>query len=169
MTPTRTHTHTDSPLGPLTLVAEDGALCGVYFSDHLRRPPADAFGTQDPSALSNAVRQLAEYFAGERQLFDLPLAVSGTPFQRRVWERVAQIPYGATATYAEIAADLGDRHWAHPVGAAVGRNPVCIVVGCHRAVSSSGKLVGYAGGLERKQYLLDFERSRVEAAEPVPA
>jgi methylated-DNA-[protein]-cysteine S-methyltransferase len=153
----RTHTTVDSPLGPLTLVADRGALCGVYFDEHRHRPDPATFGARTGDGFAAAARQLEEYFAGRRTAFTLPTAAAGAPFQQRVWTLVARIPYGRTRTYGDLARELGNPALARAVGAANGRNPLSIVVGCHRVVGSDGALTGYGGGLERKRRLLDFE------------
>ncbi|PJI94793.1 methylated-DNA--[protein]-cysteine S-methyltransferase [Luteimicrobium subarcticum] len=160
---TRTvHAVVDSPVGPLTLVADDDALAGVFMTDQRHLPADDRFGERvaasDEPVLAAAASELAEYFAGEREEFDVPLAPRGTDFQQRVWARLREIPAGATTTYGTIAADLGLPPGAsRAVGAAVGRNPIGIVVPCHRVVGASGALTGYAGGLERKVWLLEHE------------
>jgi len=161
MTPT--HTTIDSPVGELTLVNSDGALSGLYFPGHWYMPDADAFGTRSEQGFEVAERQLAEYFAGARTGFDLPTATAGDEFQRRVWELIDRIPYGQTTTYGEMARELGDPTLARKVGGAVGRNPISIVVPCHRVVGKDGKLTGYAGGLERKRLLLELEGADVVA------
>jgi methylated-DNA-[protein]-cysteine S-methyltransferase len=153
-----THTVIDSPLGELTLVADTGRLVGVYFRHHWYRPDPATFGPRDDDEVfAEAARQLGEYFTGRRTAFDLPVRADGDDFQRSVWQRIAAIPYGETATYGDIARQLGAL--ARDVGAAVGRNPLSIVLGCHRVVGKDGKLTGYAGGLRRKRFLLDLERS----------
>jgi methylated-DNA-[protein]-cysteine S-methyltransferase len=155
---TRTHATIDSPLGELTLVAVDGALSGLYFPGHWYMPDSDIFGTRSDRGFERAGEQLSEYFAGERTSFDLPTAVAGDDFQRRVWGLIDAIPYGQTTTYGEIARELGDEPTlARRVGGAVGRNPLSVIVPCHRVVGKDGKLTGYAGGLERKQSLLELE------------
>ncbi len=152
-----THTITDSPLGPLTLVAHDGALAGLYFAEHTRRPDPGSFGHRDEAGFGPAIEQLDEYFRGERTRFELPLAPAGTAFQQRVWALLRRIPYGQTRTYGQLAMALGDRGLAREVGAANGRNPLSVIVPCHRVIGADGGLVGYAGGLDRKKYLLDLE------------
>ncbi|MGW5721697.1 methylated-DNA--[protein]-cysteine S-methyltransferase [Amycolatopsis sp. NPDC003865] len=155
----RSHTVVDSPCGPLTLVAEDDALCGLYMHEQRHRPAEAAFGSPGAAevfALTES--QLAEYFAGRRREFDLPLAFRGTPFQRSVWAALLDIPYGETASYGELAQLLGKPAAARAVGLANGKNPISIIVPCHRVIGSTGSLTGYGGGLERKRYLLDFER-----------
>jgi methylated-DNA-[protein]-cysteine S-methyltransferase len=155
------HAVIDSTVGELTLVADGGALIGVYFRHHWYRPSADTFGPRvdahTDALLAEAARQLDDYLAGDRTDFDVPTALRGDGMQRRVWNRLTTIPYGETITYGELAAELDDGSTAQAVGAAVGRNPLSIVVPCHRVVGKNGKLTGYAGGLERKKFLLDLE------------
>ena len=151
------HTVIDSPYGPLTLVAEDGVLCGLYMTDQRHRPPEESFGTPDETPFAEAEEQLEAYFAGELKEFTLELRLNGTPFQRRVWEQLRAIPYGERRTYGELAAALGNPAASRAVGLANGRNPIGIIVPCHRVVGADGSLTGYGGGLERKQRLLDFE------------
>lgn len=153
----RTHTVIDSPMGELTVVAEDGALVGLYFGGHKRMPAPETFGERNDEAFTQTRRQLAEYFAGERTEFDLPLAPEGEEFQRRVWDLLTKIPYGATRTYGDLARELGDVSLSQAVGAANARNPLSVIVPCHRVVASDGALRGYAGGLTRKRFLLDLE------------
>ncbi len=160
---TRTHVVLDSVLGPMTVVAEDGAIVGIWMDDQRHLPPDEKFGhpdSGDSAVLKEAERQLGEYFAGERTTFDLPLAAVGTPFQRRVWEALCAIPYGETVSYGELARRIGQPTASRAVGLANGKNPISVVVPCHRVIGSSGKLVGYGGGLERKQTLLELERGR---------
>jgi methylated-DNA-[protein]-cysteine S-methyltransferase len=152
-----THTIIESPLGPLTLVANEGTLSGVYFRGHWTRPDPASFGLRSDDGFDEARRQLAQYFAGERTEFDLATSSTGDAFQRRVWELIDAIPYGRTTTYGEMARELGDASLARDVGAAVGRNPLSVIRPCHRVVGKDGKLTGYAGGLERKQVLLELE------------
>jgi methylated-DNA-[protein]-cysteine S-methyltransferase len=160
-----THTTIDSPIGELTLVATDGVLSGIYFPGHWHMPAPEVFGVRSEAGFEQARRQLDEYFAGERTEFELVTTVTGEEFQGRVWELIDRIPYGQTTTYGEMAQELGDPALAREVGAAVGRNPLSIVVPCHRVVGKDGKLTGYAGGLERKRFLLELEGAgeRVEA------
>jgi len=155
---TAVHAVWDSPVGELTLVASrPGVLSGVYFPGHTRRPEQDSFGTRDDAAFAEAAAQLAEYFDGSRTDFELPLAPRGNDFQRKVWALLVQISYGQTRTYGQLANELGDPGLARAVGAANGQNPLSIIVPCHRVVGAGGKLTGYAGGLERKAFLLDLE------------
>lgn len=145
----------DSPIGPLRLVAVDGALIAIDFS-----PFGDRAGDEaaDEPVLQRAAAQLAEYFAGERTEFDLPLAPKGTAFQQQVWAELVKIGYGETASYGEIAHRLGLTNAAsRAVGTANGRNPIPIIVPCHRVIGADGTLTGYAGGIERKRILLDLE------------
>jgi methylated-DNA-[protein]-cysteine S-methyltransferase len=152
-----THTTIDSPIGELTLVARDGVLSGLYFPGHWYMPTADVFGARSERGFEQAEEQLGEYFAGERTEFDLATTIVGDEFQRRVWDLIDRVPYGQTTTYGEMAQALGDVALARKVGGAVGRNPLSIVTPCHRVVGKDGKLTGYAGGLERKQFLLELE------------
>ena len=152
-----THTIADSPVGELTLVARDGSLTGVYFPHHWYRPDPATFGDRDDAGFGEAKRQLAEYFDGGRERFDLPLDPHGDAFQHRVWELINRIPYGQTTTYGDLAKELGEGTLAKDVGAAVGRNPLSVIVPCHRVVGKDGSLTGYAGGLARKRFLLDLE------------
>lgn len=147
----------DSPIGELTVVAEDGALVGLYMTGHRPTPDPESFGERVDDALPAATAQLAEYFAGERTAFDLPLAPRGTAFQQAVWAALRDIPYGETRSYGELAAALGRPGASRAVGLANGRNPISIVVPCHRVVGAGGKLTGYAGGMERKSWLLALE------------
>ncbi|MDX3849950.1 methylated-DNA--[protein]-cysteine S-methyltransferase [Streptomyces sp. AK02-01A] len=153
----RTHTIIDSPLGGLTVVAENDALTGLYFERHRGRPAAEALGTRSDERFEETRRQLGQYFTGERHDFDLPLAPAGDEFQQRVWDLLRQIPYGQTRSYGDLARQLGDPSLAQAVGAANGRNPLCVLIPCHRVIGADGKLVGYAGGLDRKRQLLDLE------------
>ena len=159
----------DSPIGPLRLVAAGGALTAIEFSpfsdDAARRVPDEDTETsgrdqpEDQAVLLRTAAQLAQYFAGERTEFDLPLAPKGTVFQQRVWAELRKIGYGETASYGDIAHRLGLTNAAsRAVGSANGRNPIPIVVPCHRVIGADGTLTGYAGGIERKRVLLDLER-----------
>ncbi|MDF4252250.1 methylated-DNA--[protein]-cysteine S-methyltransferase [Streptomyces sp. WMMB303] len=159
----RKHTVIDSPVGPLTLVATDGTLSAVYMDKQRHRPAQETFGTSDPSAFGGAVEQLEEYFAGERTEFTLSHAAEGTGFQHTVWDALCGIPYGRTLSYGQLAERIGRPGAARAVGLANGRNPLSIVVPCHRVVGSTGSLTGYGGGIERKRHLLDFERGALAA------
>lgn len=161
--PQRTHTVLDSPVGPLTLVATDGVLSGLYMTGQRHRPQEETFGARDDTPFAEAERQLEAYFAGGLTTFELPLHLDGTPFQRRVWEALQDIPYGGTVSYGELADRLGKPGASRAVGLANGKNPVSIVVPCHRVIGASGGLTGYGGGLDRKRQLLAFEGSRAAA------
>ena len=151
------HTTVSSPVGDLTLVADDGKLTGLYFPHHWYRPDPATFGAFTLTGLQEARRQLAEYFAGDRERFELPLDARGDEFQHRVWDLIGRIGYGQTVSYGDLATELGGQVQAKEVGAAVGRNPLCVIVPCHRVVGQDGRLTGYAGGLAAKRYLLDLE------------
>ena len=161
---TRCHTVLDSPLGPLTVVVEDGCLVGLYVEQGLAKALersavlGEASQPEDVPLLREVADQLAAYFRGERTDFDLPVAAAGTPFQQRVWDALRQIPYGETRSYGQLAAAVGNPAASRAVGAANGRNPVSIVVPCHRVVGSTGRLTGYAGGVTTKQALLAHEQ-----------
>ena len=157
----RTHTTIDSPIGPLTLVASDGILSAIYMAEHLHQPDPVTFGAAASGGFEGVTRQLDEYFAGERRDFDLALAPQGTPFQQRVWAALRTIPYGETRSYGQLAREIDVPHMTRAVGSATGRNPLSIVIPCHRLVGADGSLTGYAGGLARKRYLLDLESGRL--------
>ncbi len=148
------------------IVADDDAISGIYFPQHWTRPDWSTFGpavdAADDPVLSEAAMQLRQYLRGERTRFDFAIALHGNEFQQRVWTILMDIPFGETRTYGDIAEQLGDRALARTVGQAVGHNPISIVVGCHRVVGASGSLTGYAGGLERKAFLLDLEEPATE-------
>jgi methylated-DNA-[protein]-cysteine S-methyltransferase len=154
----RAHTVVDSPVGPLTLVAVDGAIAGLYMDGQRHRPPEESFGEPEAALFIEAANQLQAYFAGRLTTFDLPLTLAGTPFQRRVWSALRGIPYGTTVSYGKLADWIGQPTAARAVGLANGRNPIGIIVPCHRVVGSAGSLTGYGGGLDRKRYLLGLER-----------
>lgn len=149
----------ESPLGPMLLAATDRGLAGIWFEGQRHGP--DARGWREDTShpvLREAVAQLAAYFAGERTAFELPLDLQcGTRFQQSVWQALLAIPRGATTSYAQLARQLGRPQAARAIGAAVGRNPVSIIVPCHRVLGTGGSLTGYAGGLERKTALLRLE------------
>lgn len=148
-----------SPLGDLRLYAHDDELVGIYLPD--QHAPAAAPGRG--GVLAAAARQLAEYFAGERRAFDLPLAPRGTGFQQLVWRALLAIPYGETRSYGDLARAIGRPAAARAVGAANARNPLAIVVPCHRVIGASGQLTGYAGGMPAKRWLLEHERRDAHA------
>jgi methylated-DNA-[protein]-cysteine S-methyltransferase len=160
----------ESPIGPLTLVAGPSGIINLNFPGRLR-PPAEAAKRPMPAAVS----QLEAYFAGELRSFDLALDLHGTPLQKAVWDELLPIPYGTTTSYGELAgrieeslyrSDVEPYRRARVVGAANGRNPVPVIVPCHRVIGADGSLTGYGGGLQRKQALLDLER-RTLAGEPL--
>jgi methylated-DNA-[protein]-cysteine S-methyltransferase len=147
-----------SPIGELLLVSDGDALTGLYMlPDHRHAPPIQATGRRDPAPLRPTAEQLEAYFAGELTSFDLPLAPRGTPFQHAVWNALLDIPYGQTTSYTEIAQAVDRPTATRAVGAANGRNPISIVVPCHRVIGAGGSLTGYGGGLERKRQLLALE------------
>ncbi|MEV6266147.1 methylated-DNA--[protein]-cysteine S-methyltransferase [Kribbella sp. NPDC051936] len=152
------HAVVSTRIGELTVVVSGTELLGIYFPHHWVKPSAETLGERveasDP-LIAVVVEQLEEYFTGARRSFDLPTRLEGEVFQRRVWSVLEEIPYGETTTYGEIAARLGET--AQAVGKAVGQNPLSIVVPCHRVIGKDGSLTGYAGGLKRKQFLLDVE------------
>jgi methylated-DNA-[protein]-cysteine S-methyltransferase len=161
-----------TPVGELRLVASERGLRAVLWpGETAQRVPdasVDAGDAGDAAArviLADAVRQLGEYFAGDRQVFDLPLDPVGTPFQHQAWSVLRAIPYGTTITYGEQASRLGDANKSRAVGAANGRNPISIIVPCHRVVGADGSLTGFAAGLDTKAWLLRHERA---AAAPAP-
>jgi methylated-DNA-[protein]-cysteine S-methyltransferase len=166
----RTHAVLDSPIGPLTVVADGGSLAGLYMDLQRHRPAQETFGVPSDSTgiapYTEVAEQLKAYFAGELTRFEVPLAMRGTPFQRRVWDALQEIPYGETVSYGELAQEIGRPSASRAVGLANGRNPISVIVPCHRVVGSSGGLTGYGGGLERKRYLLDFERRVKNAGTP---
>ena len=163
------HTTLTTSLGELTVVREDEALTGLYFPRHWPRPDRTAFGPLDDEGFEDVARQLGEYLAGDRSAFDLALKATGPDFDRQVWELIAEIPYGQTTTYGDLARELGAGTDPRDVGGAVGRNPLSIVIPCHRVIGSTGKLTGYAGGLERKRALLQIEHARVLRTGHAPA
>ena len=148
-----------SPIGELLLTASESALTGVWFPGKGRVTAAAPDDGREPAngILVRACEQLAEYFAGSRTTFAIPLAPAGTPFQRRVWDALRAIPYGTTLSYGELARRLGDLRATRAVGAANGRNPIPIIVPCHRVVGANGELTGFGGGLDRKRWLLEHE------------
>lgn len=159
------YTYTDSSLGRVLLTSDGHALTGLYFvgQKYQAMPPEDRPHEPRAEPFAQARAELAQYFAGARQRFDLALAPEGTPFQRRVWRALAAIPFGATTSYLALARSLGAPRSVRAVAAAVGRNPISVLIPCHRVIGSDGSLTGYAGGLERKRRLLALET----AAEPL--
>ncbi len=156
-----------SPVGELTLTSNGDALTAVYFEEPKYGPTSTDGWIRDDAVLADARCQLGEYFRGERTEFDLALAPSGTDFQRSVWKALSEIPYAATTSYGAIASKIGKPAASRAVGAANGRNPISIIVPCHRVIGSGGDLTGYGGGLDRKRWLLNHEAvvlSKVRAA-----
>jgi methylated-DNA-[protein]-cysteine S-methyltransferase len=151
-----------SPVGALCLCAEDDRLVGLHLPDR----PAPALPPGRSAVLERTCAQLAEYFAGERRDFDLPLAPHGTAFQVAVWRALADIPFGVTCSYGELARVVGRPSASRAVGAANGRNPIAIILPCHRVIGSNGELTGYGGGLPMKRWLLDHERACVQPGLP---
>lgn len=158
------HTSIGSPIGELLLTGDGHALCGLWMQDAGRRRAPSPDWERSDAAFASVRAQLAEYFAGERTRFDVPLAMDGTPFQRRVWQALCEIPYGETTAYGELARRLGTPDAARAVGLANGRNPIAVIVPCHRVIGADGSLTGFGGGLARKRLLLDLE----SAAAPLP-
>jgi methylated-DNA-[protein]-cysteine S-methyltransferase len=152
----------NSPVGPLTLVAAGGALVGLYMDEQRHRPEPETLGEtgaiREDDLFAQASGQLEQYFDGDRTEFDLPLTLEGTAFQRRVWTALQGIPYGLTISYGQLADRIGQPSASRAVGLANGKNPIGIIVPCHRVVGADGSLTGYGGGIERKHYLLAHER-----------
>lgn len=154
------YTEHPSPLGTLVLAATDIGISGLYFEQHKYFKGIAGWQRDDRHPLlRTAARQLDEYFAGQRSAFDIALDVSGTPFQRAVWDALRTLPFGSTTSYQAIAQSLGNPQAIRAAGTAIGRNPVSIIVPCHRVLGATGALSGFAGGLERKRYLLAHERT----------
>jgi methylated-DNA-[protein]-cysteine S-methyltransferase len=158
MTFATTFRHVDSPVGRIRLVGHDRVLTGLYLADHDRCPAAPADWTLDERMLDDVRRQLDEYFAGSRKEFDVDLELHGSPFQVEVWTALQAIPFGETTSYAAVAAAIGRPAAVRAVGAANGRNPISIIVPCHRVIGADGSLTGYGWGVERKAWLLEHER-----------
>jgi methylated-DNA-[protein]-cysteine S-methyltransferase len=157
------HVIVDSPIGPLTLVRDDNGLTGLYYPGHWTRPDRKSFGphvgSSDDHGFDEAIAQLTEYFAGERRDFNLPLNPRGSDQERQLWRLIVEIPYGQTTSYGELARRAGGALSPRDIGRFVGDNPLSILIPCHRVVGSTGKLIGYAGGLDRKRYLLELEKA----------
>jgi methylated-DNA-[protein]-cysteine S-methyltransferase len=148
----------DSPLGGLLIVGDGTYLTRLYLPNHKGAAQPNASWRRASEPFSQAREELAEYFAGERKTFDVPIRGAGTPFQERVWQELVRIPFGMTITYAELARRVGQPNASRAVGNANGRNPISIIVPCHRVIGANGRLTGYAGGLDNKRWLLDLER-----------
>lgn len=153
-----------SPVGELLLTASAGGLTGIYLPGERREPEPD--WELDPPRFADCIEQLDEYFAGGRVEFSLPLAAPGTAFQHEVWNELLAVTYGTTITYTELARRVGRPRSIRAVGGANGRNPLCIVVPCHRVVGVDGSLTGYSAGIESKRWLLDFERGLPSSGQP---
>jgi methylated-DNA-[protein]-cysteine S-methyltransferase len=157
------HAQVKTKLGEVTLLSDGAALTGLYFPHHWYMPDVDTFGKaidpQQDAILNQAANELQEYLSGERRTLDVPLVALGDDFSDRVWKLLREIPYGQTTTYGALAERLGDKSLAQRVGDAVGHNPLCVFIPCHRVVGASGALTGYAGGLARKKALLELEES----------
>jgi methylated-DNA-[protein]-cysteine S-methyltransferase len=158
----------ESPVGPLTLAGNGHRLMHLWMLDQTYEPSHAGWERND-KAFSDAVEQLDAYFAGDRREFDLELDLVGTNFQRRVWEALLTIPYGETRSYGYIAEQIGSPGASRAVGLANGRNPIGIIVPCHRVIGANGSLTGYGGGLDRKRVLLELERGRVGRETAMPA
>lgn len=152
----------DSPIGPLTLAGDDGRLSHLLMLDHAHAPSRDGWW-HDDSAFPEVAHQLSAYFAGDLTEFDVDYTLVGTEFQRRVWTALLTIPYGQTRSYGELAGQIGSPTASRAVGLANGRNPISIIVPCHRVIGSNGSLTGYGGGIDRKKSLLELERRRSHA------
>ena len=157
-----------SPVGELQAVADGDALCGLYFTPHQYPPPTECIGPRvsvagDP-VFSAAAAELGDYFAGQRTHFSVPLTTDGDAFAESVWQLLRDIPFGETCTYADLAERLGNKHLAQRVGQAVGHNPISIIVPCHRVIGADGSLTGFAGGLDRKRFLLALEEPAPDVA-----
>lgn len=157
------YTYLASPIGRLLVTAEAELLTGLYMPGHRGSPAPQSDWQQSDAPFTIARWQLEEYFAGRRQQFDLPLRMAGSEFQQRVWRALVQIPFGTTITYAQLAARIDRAGAARAVGHANSRNPISIIVPCHRVIGADGTLAGYAGGLDKKRWLLDLERSAMTA------
>lgn len=153
--------YVDSPIGTLLLVGRPGVLTGLYVAEHDGGPQPEPGWTEDPDVFVEVRRQLTEYFSGTRTTFDLDVELQGTPFQQAVWSALRQIPYGQTMGYGELAREIGRPAASRAVGAANGRNPVSVIVPCHRVIGADGSLTGYGWGTDRKAWLLDHERANL--------
>ncbi len=157
-------TTVDSPVGPLTLTSNEGRLTGLHMVGQAHAPTDRTGWAKDAATFRDIADQLAAYFAGELTEFNVDLDLAGTEIQRRVWGALCQIPYGETWSYSQLAGKIGSSRACRAVGLANGRNPVAIIVPCHRVIGANGSLVGYGGGLDRKALLLDHERTVRSAA-----
>jgi methylated-DNA-[protein]-cysteine S-methyltransferase len=148
----------DSPIGPLMLSSDGAALTGLYMGKPSKRPSIDEW-VEDPAAMPfpEVIRQLGQYFSGQRRKFELPLKLQGTEFQRRVWNALTEIPFGETRSYSQLARRIGNPAACRAVGLANGKNPIAVIVPCHRVIGADGSLTGFGGGLPRKEWLLSHE------------
>jgi len=156
----------DSPVGRIVLVANERALVGAYFEGHAPAPRFEASEVEHDAVIDRAEAELAEYFASKRVHFEVPTEASGTPFQRRVWDALATIPFGQTWSYSRLAKAIGSPNTARAVGTANAHNPLSLFVPCHRVIGENGELRGYAGGTAAKQWLLAHESARMTEAMP---
>jgi methylated-DNA-[protein]-cysteine S-methyltransferase len=149
----------DSPIGQLLLTSDGESLTGLYMGTPSKSPQLDSDWAEKPDAgpLPDVARQLQEYFAGKRKVFDLPLKMAGTEFQKRVWRQLTKIPFGETWSYGQLARRLDNPNGSRAVGLANGRNPIAVIVPCHRVIGADGSLTGFGGGIPRKQWLLSHE------------
>jgi methylated-DNA-[protein]-cysteine S-methyltransferase len=149
----------DSPIGPLLLTSDGESLTGLYMGTPSKQPQmgSDWIEGSDAGPLTRAERQLMEYFSGNRKVFDLPLELEGTEFQKRVWWQLSKIPFGETLSYGQLANRLGNPNASRAVGLANGRNPIAVIVPCHRVIGADGSLTGFGGGIPRKRWLLSHE------------
>lgn len=163
------HLEIQSPIGQILLVANADILTRLEYADqaHARGMPR---GSRSGGAfLTGVSRQLSEYFSGERRVFDVPLNASGTDFQQSVWELLLEIPWGTTRSYGELAGSLQNKGASRAVGAANGKNPISIIIPCHRVIGQTGAITGYAGGLDAKRWLLGHEAKQCKKAEDIPS
>jgi methylated-DNA-[protein]-cysteine S-methyltransferase len=153
------YSHVDSPIGPLLLTSDGESLTGLYMGSPSKRPDMGAGWLENPQGgpLAKTARQLDEYFSGKRQAFELPLKMQGTEFQQCVWRQLTKIPFGETWSYGQLAKRLGNPNASRAVGLANGRNPIAVIVPCHRVIGADGSLTGFGGGIPRKQWLLSHE------------
>lgn len=155
---TKRFTYYRSPYGEMTLQADDQGLLGAWFEIHTTKPKMLGQFVENDPILTQTIKQLDEYFAGQRKMFDLPISATGTEFQRKVWQALTTIPYGETWNYLDLANAIGNPKAVRAVGLANGKNPVSVIVPCHRVIGKNGKLTGYAGGVETKAKLLELEQ-----------
>ena len=165
MTATTCYSYIDCPLGRMFVQGDGQFVTGLFMPQHKGWRGPDASWQQSDASFTVVREQLAEYFAGDRQTFDVPLKLAGTPFQQRVWQELVRIPFGTTITYAQLAQRIGKPTASRAVGHANSRNPISIIVPCHRVIGADGKLTGYAGGVDKKQWLLAWERGATAALE----